>query len=576
MPRIFASVAPLALIVAGVTFVVTLPDAAGRSQLARVVLELAVACGFLTIGLYVLARGRARWFGLLSVGVACGLFVECWRFSDVPALYTVGLLFGSLWGGLLFHLVVVFPAGRVRGRAERLLVAAGYAFVLVLQPIPFLFWEGPFTSVCDECPANLAVIHGDQDLAEGLMAGFLGVGMFWFAASGVYFTRRLRRARGNQRSLLMPVVVTVYATLVVMVLSTVAEGAGAIGLAQTFNLAYLAAFACVPVAMFTGLLRSRAYRAEAVSALVERLDAPLGPDGLRDALSRALEDPSLEVAYWVPREKRLVDGRGRSVEPISTAGRVWTAIEREGRPIAMIGHDARIDEDGSLVQATGAALSLALERERLAAALRANVEELSASRARLVDASDAERRRLERDLHDGAQPRLVCLLVNLSLARRNSELTGAAALLDDVEHEIRGVLAELRALARGILPPALTDLGLQAAVTELSGRMPFPVDVAVPAERLPTRVEVTAYFIIAEALTNAAKHAAATRVRVRMEVADGRAILEVGDDGAGGASPNGGSGLRGLLDRVGALDGHLTVDSPRGAGTTVRAELPCE
>jgi signal transduction histidine kinase len=205
----------------------------------------------------------------------------------------------------------------------------------------------------------------------------------------------------------------------------------------------------------------------------------------------------------------------------------------------------------------------------------AEVAELRASRGRLVDASDAARRDIERNLHDGVQPRLVALLLSVSMARRAGYFDGAPAVINDLEHELQEILRSIRALASGILPPALTDLGLEAAVTELTAVMPFGVELSLPAARLPARAEVTAYFVIAEALTNAAKHADAAQVWVRVEVRGQRAKVEIRDDGRGGVDAGSGTGLLGLADRVDTLDGHLTVASPPGAGTTVTAEFSC-
>jgi signal transduction histidine kinase len=205
----------------------------------------------------------------------------------------------------------------------------------------------------------------------------------------------------------------------------------------------------------------------------------------------------------------------------------------------------------------------------------AEVAELRASRGRLVDASDAARREIERDLHDGVQPRLVALLLNVSMAHRAGQFDGAPKVIGDIEHELREILNDIRALASGILPPALTDLGLEAAVTELTALMPFRVDFTGPADRLPARAEVTAYFVIAEALTNAAKHGAPTRVTVRVDVRGDRVTVQVHDDGCGGANASGGTGLLGLADRIDTLDGRLTVASPAGVGTTVTAEFSC-
>jgi signal transduction histidine kinase len=202
------------------------------------------------------------------------------------------------------------------------------------------------------------------------------------------------------------------------------------------------------------------------------------------------------------------------------------------------------------------------------------VARLRASRGRLVDAGDAQRRRIERNLHDGVQPRLVALLLQLSTARRAGRVADAG-LIGEVEGALGEILRDIRALAAGILPPALTDLGLEAAVTELTGRMPLRVSVSLPAERLLPRAEVTAYFVIAEALTNAAKHANATRVTLTVRVTDQRATVEIGDDGNGGADAGRGTGLPGLADRVDALDGHLTVRSVPAVGTTVTGEFSC-
>jgi signal transduction histidine kinase len=229
------------------------------------------------------------------------------------------------------------------------------------------------------------------------------------------------------------------------------------------------------------------------------------------------------------------------------------------------------------VRAAGAAAALALENARLDAELRRRVADLRESRSRIIAAGDAERRRLERNLHDGAQQRLVGLALSLRLARRYvADASPAAPLLDDAAGELAETLAELRELARGLHPALLAERGLDAALPALAGRSTVPVSlVATPGERLPPRVETAAYFVVAEALTNVAKYARASRAEVSVARENGRAVVEVRDDGVGGADPAAGSGLRGPADRVGALDGRLEVRSPIGRGTVVRAEIPC-
>jgi signal transduction histidine kinase len=211
------------------------------------------------------------------------------------------------------------------------------------------------------------------------------------------------------------------------------------------------------------------------------------------------------------------------------------------------------------------------------AQLRARVTALEASRDRAVDAAEDERRRIERDLHDGAQQRLVSLAMDLGMAREKlrKDPQAATGLVDAAHEEAKRALAELRDLARGIHPAVLADRGLDAAISALAARSPVPVGVEVATERLPGPVESTAYFVVAEALTNAAKHARAGEVTVRIARHGDLLVVEVADDGVGGADPAAGSGLRGLADRAAAIDGRLTVTSPPGGPTLVRAELPC-
>jgi signal transduction histidine kinase len=255
-----------------------------------------------------------------------------------------------------------------------------------------------------------------------------------------------------------------------------------------------------------------------------------------------------------------------------------TRIEHQGRCVAAIVHDPALDEQPGLVTAAGDAAALALENERLDAELRARVEELQASRARIVQVGLEERRRLERDLHDGAQQRLVALRLQLRLAHDQAAKDPAVTqrMLDGAMTELDEALAELRELARGIHPAVLADRGLEPALSALAGRAPLPVEVkSAPEERLPAPVEAAAYFVVAEALTNVARYAQASRASVAVERRNGHAVVEVRDDGVGGADPTRGTGLVGLQDRLSALDGRLEVESPSGGGTVVRADIPC-
>jgi signal transduction histidine kinase len=252
-------------------------------------------------------------------------------------------------------------------------------------------------------------------------------------------------------------------------------------------------------------------------------------------------------------------------------------IEPHGRGVSAAVHDQAPLEQLQSAPTAGAATVLALENQRLAAELRGRVEELRASRARLIEAGDAQRRRLARDLHDGAQSRLVALALKLRLARMQLEPgSPAARLLEESSAELQASLDELRALARGIHPPVLTDRGLAAALHALADRAPIPVAIeGVPPEPLPPAVETAVYFVVAEALTNVAKYAHARSAAITLTRAAGELAVEVADDGLGGADAANGSGLRGLTDRVAALGGQLELESPPGGGTRVRARIPC-
>ena len=255
-------------------------------------------------------------------------------------------------------------------------------------------------------------------------------------------------------------------------------------------------------------------------------------------------------------------------------------VERDGQPVAVLIHDAALDDNARLVQSVGAAAGLALENERLQAELRARLVELQASRARLVEATDAERRRIERDLHDGTQQRLVSIAMSLGLADAKLPAAGAEAkpIVAQTREELAAALAELRDLTQGIYPTILTERGLGAALDELCGRAAITAHLRLFLDgRLPAPVETAAYYVVSEALTNAAKHSRASAVRVAATCADGLLTVEIADDGVGGAGAGAGrgSGLRGLADRVDALGGRLTVSSPPGQGTTLRMELPC-
>jgi signal transduction histidine kinase len=317
----------------------------------------------------------------------------------------------------------------------------------------------------------------------------------------------------------------------------------------------------------------------ALGALAHALLQSARPAGgpVREMLAESLGDRTLSIAYWLPDRNTFVDEAGRPVDlPDPGSGRAWTAVENNGVRVAAIVHDAALDTGPELVQAAAAAAALALDNERLKADLRARVEELRVSRVRIVEAADAARRRLERDLHDGAQQQLVSLALDLRLLKGRVRDTEAEPLVDSLAEKLAAALGELRELARGIHPAILTDRGLGPAIEALAARVPVDVESDVEVhERLSEPIEAAAYFVVAEALTNIVKYARATSARVVVRRRSDVVTVLVDDDGVGGARIGAGSGLRGLQDRLSALDGTLSVDSPSGGGTRLRARIPC-
>jgi len=331
------------------------------------------------------------------------------------------------------------------------------------------------------------------------------------------------------------------------------------------------AAAVVTIAILGALrLAVRAY----TRAVLGRRAGQEGP--IRELLAERVGDRTLSIAYWLSDREEFVDEMGREVQlPDPGSGRAWTAVEHDGTRVAAIIHDAELDTTPELVNAAAAAAALALDNERLKADLRARVEDLRISRARIVEAADAARRRLERDLHDGAQQQLVSLALDLRLLRARLKGSDVVPMVEEISDKLAVALAELRELARGIHPAILTDRGLGPAVQGLADRVPLPVEVDVDLEDRPApQIEAAAYFVIAEALTNVARYARAHEARVRIRRTGEGVEVVVSDDGIGGADIEGGTGLRGLQDRLAALDGRLAISSPAGLGTTLRAVIP--
>ena len=540
--------------------------------------DLVIGLGFVGVGLFAWYRSPDNRVGLLMVATGFAWYVALFERTEPPLLFTLGFMLSNLYIGPAVHLLLAYPSGRLGTTIDRVLVAWTYV-VVTLGFVPIVLFLDTASFGCAQCPENVFLVEADPSFGVTYLDVLSACGILVTLLVLARLVQRWRAASRPLRRTLTPIVLAGGAlmTTLAALLANILLG-GSSELADVFFYSSLPALALVPYLFVAGLARGRMLRGRGLGRLVRRLGANLGRGELRAALAEALGDPSVELAYWLPVSRQYVDAEGRPVElPAPESGRSVTEVAREGRRIAAIVHDPTLLEDPDRVREAGAAAALALENERLEAELRAKVEEVRASRSRLVEVGLRQRRRLERDLHDGAQQRLVSLALTLRMAREKLGPEGgpAGVLLDRSREELRLALNELRELARGIHPAVLSDRGLGAAVESLADRAPLRVEVReVPAERLPDHIELTAYFVISEALTNITKYASASRAWVSVTQANGRLTLEVGDDGVGGADARRGTGLRGLADRLEAIEGQLDIESEPGRGTTVRATMP--
>jgi signal transduction histidine kinase len=539
-------------------------------------LDAAVGLSFFGAGIVALDRKPGNRIGLLMVGFAGTWFLGNWSNWSAPVLPTLGVVGAALGTPFIAHIALSYPSGRVRSRFERIVLTAIYIVSCGTSLVVALTWD-PRAFGCGDCPYAPAVLPNRTlaDAASSLFDRSAIVLVPLFLASIVL---RWRRASPAERRALAPLWLATWMLSVAYLIGSFA--------APDVNdpLAYLlweieaVIEIGVPIVFLWGLLSTRLARS-AVGDLVVELEGPLAADDLRAALSRALGDPTLQVAYAMEEETQWVDASGQPVTlPTLSAdgGQTVTIVRRDAEPIAALIHDSALDQ--ALVRAVAAAAGMAIANERLRAEVRAQLAEVRASRQRIVEAGDRERRRVERNLHDGAQQRLVALSLSLAMLRRDGTRDPETdRALADASAQLRSALKELRELARGIHPAILTQEGLEAAVESLAERSNSQVRVTTSLDgSLPAPVEATAYFVVCEALANVAKYADAHAASVDLRRCNGSLRVEVADDGRGGADLHAGSGLLGLQDRVAALGGCLHIDSPAGAGTRLVAEIPVD
>jgi signal transduction histidine kinase len=498
--------------------------------------DLLVGWTFIACGLIAWGRRPESRTGALTAATGFAWFLP--NFAAGDGLLSLAAANTLFWHrGPLIHLVLTYPEGRASSSLVRSAVAVGYAAAL-LYPV------------------------SHNDVATIALAGFVLV------VSVLRYARSVGPARRAHR-------VAMWATIAVSLLlggeATIRLAAPGVAPNNDLLLAYEVTLCAIAVGLTVGLLVAP-WRAAAVTDLVVELgEARSGT--LRDELANALGDQSLEVGYWLPEQRRFVDAEGHPVDlPDPASERSITTVEREGRPVAALVHDPAVLADPGLIDAVSAAAKLAASNARLQADVRARQAEIRVSRQRILEAGDEERRRLERHLHMGAERRLEELGQTLADARASTN-GPAADRITHAEERLAATRDELRRLARGLHPRELAEQGLAGALASLVADAPLPAELVVPEGPIPPTVAACAYFVCSEALANATKHARASSARVSVRRSGDDLRVSVEDDGIGGADP-GGSGLRGLADRVETLGGRLRVESPSASGTCVTAVIP--
>ncbi len=543
---------------------------------ATVVLVLAVGWSFSGLGIVAWKRWPSSRTGLLMVGVGLTWFARCVGAVDRQWAFDVGVVVSSLYLAILGHAILTYPGGRIQSGWQLGVVVACYACTVPLSVIGHWF----VSTGCRDCHQNL-IVAGEQSRASGTGSRVLLAAATSVIAVGlVVMAARWRSATPARRRSVAPA----FWGAVIILLALVAQNISAMIMPAAFSavLGWVVTIALVlwPLGLVAGMAQARLDRSS-VADLVVELGRSMPPGRMREALARALHDPTLVLALWLPDLGTYVDAAGRPVPPPAEDDRrALTRLERDGQVVAALGHDAALKDQPELLSAVASAAGMAVENERLHAEVLAHLAETRQSRLRILEATDVERRRIERNLHDGAQQRMINVLLALRLARLRmaaQDHARADMTLEAATTELTQALTELRDLARGIYPAVLSDGGLTTAVRELGLRcaVAVRVDSSIGDQRFSQPIEEGAYYAVSEALANASKHAAASQVVVSIDRKGRELIVEICDDGVGGASLTGGTGLRGLQDRVNTHAGRVRIDSAPDRGTRIVVSMPC-
>lgn len=547
------------------------------APLLFILLQVKTGWIWLGVGVFACWRRPDNQFGTWLVITSFVWLGQFLAWSNSSLVFTAGLVISSVFPIALIETMVRFPTGRIESGIDRWVMRTVIGVVALL--LVSLLFTTPARIGYDNAPNNLLLIVDDSTVTTVLYIVANAAAVVLTLILIRSFIGKYSNASPPMRRMLGPVLWTSTVLLALLGISSVFSLASLDAPEDIVGILAALTAMWLPVAFLVGLFRSRLVRGQALGLMLERVAHENDPIRMQEAVAEALGDPSVELAFWLPESERFVDARGLPIaRPEPGSERAASEVSTEGRLVALIIHDGALLEEPEKIQAVSHGAALAFENARLEAEVRANVAELRASRVRIVEAGDAARREIERNLHDGAQQNLISLALKLQMARSRveSDPTAAVEIIDGASAELEQTLAELRELARGIHPAVLSDRGLDAALLALAHRAPLPVEVGeMPDGRLPEPVEAAAYYVVAESLTNVVRYADASRAKVDISRSGGIVSIRIADDGVGGADPRQGSGLNGLADRIAALDGSLALMSPVGEGTVVEVKIPC-
>jgi signal transduction histidine kinase len=586
MLALTAAGALLAGVAAAVALAGDMPHSVALAERQAVIVATPIA-----VGLYAWRDGTHARFGRLLVLVGAAWFLAALSSSSNELLYSIGRVAGWTVEAGLIYLILAFPSGRLTNRIDRRLAGAAAAVVAILFLPTMLITEtyptpSPFATCDADCPSNALMLLGSEPAflddfvvpLRELLAVVILLGVV------VRLADRIRRATRLMRRTLVPVLVLAMVRTLAVAVALVLRRAGADDSVLEVATAVIAlGLPALCIGFLVGLLRWRIHTADCLVALAHGLRSRNGPAQRRDLIAATLTDPTVELAFWRSDGGAGwvdADGSPTSLPPPPSHRRATLILDGD-EPVAAVVHDAALSEQRSFVEAVGAYAFVWDDNRRLAERVESSLTELRASRARILAAADDERRRIERDLHDGGQQRLVALRIRLQLAEElmKQDPTQARNMLHLLGGEVDAALDELRSLAAGVYPSLLAARGLPDAIRTAALQSPVPALVEVDgADRYSQEIETAAYFCCIEALQNVAKHAPdATSVSISLS-RNGDLGFEVRDDGPGFPVADGitGHGLVNMRDRMAAVGGELKIRSTPGAGTAVIGTIPVD